>query len=145
MVSSSNLVTLITQEYMTLQSVLRTLQSILSMPALLPLQSLSILNEYPECSPPAQFNTEVVVSSCDMRKVFIFWCEIFDDYATIYNSINRLLPPPPPRDPRPRGGHSSRHPVPPSDASWSLSLTASITRQYTTQSSTQSYNSIIIT
>ena len=96
---------------MTLQSVLRTLQSILSMPALLPLQSLSILNEYPECSPPAQFNTEVVVSSCDMRKVFIFWCEIFDDYATIYNSINRLLPPPPPRDPRPRGGHSSRHPV----------------------------------
>ena len=42
--SSSNMVSLITQEYMTLQSVLRTLQSILSMQALLPLQSLSILN-----------------------------------------------------------------------------------------------------
>ena len=44
LVSSSNLVTPITQEYMTLQSVLRTLQSTLSMEALLPLQSLSILN-----------------------------------------------------------------------------------------------------
>ena len=56
------------------------------------------------------------------------------DYVTIYNSINRLWPPPPPRDPRPRGGHNSRHPVPPSGASWSLPRAASITRQYTTQS-----------
>ena len=30
------------------------------------------------------------------------WYENFADYATIYSSINRLLPPPPPRDPRPR-------------------------------------------
>ena len=73
-----------------------------------PITEYSEYNEYPEYS---QFNTEVVVSSCAMRKVFIFWCEIFADYATIYNSINRLLRPPPPRDPRPRGGHSSRHPV----------------------------------
>ena len=51
------------------------------------------------------------VPTKSMRKVFIFWCEIFADYATIYDSINPLLPPPPPRDPRPRGGHSSRHPV----------------------------------
>ena len=29
-------------------------------------------NEYPECSPQAQFNTEAFVSSCIMRKVFIF-------------------------------------------------------------------------
>ena len=44
LVSSSNLVTLITQEYMILQRVLRMLQSIPSMQALLPLKSLSILN-----------------------------------------------------------------------------------------------------
>ena len=54
--------------------------------------------------------------------------------TTIYNSINHLLPPPSPRDRRPRDWHISLHPVPPSGASWSLPRAASITRQYTTQS-----------
>ena len=51
LVSSSDLVTLITQEYMTLQSVLRTLRSILSMQVLLPLQLpwLSIVTCYITC------------------------------------------------------------------------------------------------
>ena len=50
LVSSSNMVTLITQEYMTLQSVLRTLQSILSMQALLSLQSLALISHAPHAA-----------------------------------------------------------------------------------------------
>ena len=56
------------------------------------------------------------------------------NHATIYSSINRVRPPPPPLDPRKRGGHSNHRPVPPSGASWSLPRAASITRQYTAQS-----------
>ena len=62
---------LITQQYMTLQNVLRTLrlQSILSIQALLLLQSLSILK------------TEVVALSCahcsTHEESIIFWCEKF--------------------------------------------------------------------
>ena len=54
------------------------------------------------------------------------------NHVTIYSSINRVRPPP--LDHRTRGGHSSRHPVPPSGASCSLPRAASITRQYAAQS-----------
>ena len=54
---------------------------------------------------------------------------MYADPASIYNPINRLLPPPPPADPRLRGGHSSRQPVPPSGASWSLPRAASVLRR----------------
>ena len=88
---SSNLVTLITQEYMTLQSVLRTLQSIQSMQALLQLQSLSILKTMstPRCL-KLRHEESIYILVRNFRWL-IRWL--------IYDSINRLLPPPPPCDP----------------------------------------------
>ena len=56
------------------------------------------------------------------------------NHVTMYSSINRVQPPSPPLDPRTCGGHSSRHPFPPSGTSWSLPRAASITGQYTAQS-----------
>ena len=115
------------------------------MQALLPLQSLSILNTMPWWVPRmlATGSVQHWGRCLELRheESMYIWCKNFADYATIYSSINRLLSSPPPRDPRPRDGHSSRHPVSSSDASWSLPLTPSITRQCKTQSSTQSYNS----